>query len=258
MRTHGVITLSTFLTLGLVCGCASSRSERIASNVDSAPTANAATNTEQQDDGESAVETSVRQVEFQETPEPTSEPAVVTREAQHVPLLLSTSLIELEQIAIEQNPRLTRLEQKFQAAAARSHHVDKLPDPKLGANVFGDPIETASGSQRANMNLSQTIPWLGKLNAKQQQASLEAFAIRAERDAERLNVLAAVRTGWYRLYVIDKQIETTIANQKLLKSLVDVANARIATGKASPGDVLLGTLELSQLEERLLTFRTLD
>ena len=206
MRTHGVITLSTFLTLGLVCGCASSRSERIASNVDSAPTANAATNTEQQDDGESAVETSVRQVEFQETPEPTSEPAVVTREAQHVPLLLSTSLIELEQIAIEQNPRLTRLEQKFQAAAARSHHVDKLPDPKLGANVFGDPIETASGSQRANMNLSQT----------------------------------------------------TIANQKLLKSLVDVANARIATGKASPGDVLLGTLELSQLEERLLTFRTLD
>ena len=108
------------------------------------------------------------------------------------------------------------------------------------------------------MNLSQTIPWLGKLNAKQQQASLEAFAIRAERDAERLNVLAAVRTGWYRLYVIDKQIETTIANQKLLKSLVDVANARIATGKASPGDVLLGTLELSQLEERLLTFRTLD
>lgn len=254
MRTHGAFTLSILLSLTLVGGCASSRTDRIASQLESAPTAGPATRKLHPEGLTAAADESVRQVVFQETPEPTREPSDSVRE-EKPSLLAGTSLIELEQIAIEQNPRLTRLEQEYQAAAARSHYVDKLPDPKLGANVFGDPIETASGSQRANMNLSQTVPWLGKLSAQQQQASLEAFAIRAERDAERLNVLAAVRTGWYRLYVIDKQIETAIGNQKLLKSLIDVANARIATGKASQGDVLLGTLELSQLEERLLTFR---
>ncbi|MBT6154885.1 MAG: hypothetical protein HOH82_09395 [Planctomycetaceae bacterium] len=166
MQKRGAITLTTFLTLALVCGCASSRSQRIASDLDSAPTVNAAESTERQQSGGSAVETAVRQVEFQETSETGSEPIDIGRETQQSPLA-GMSLIQLEQIAIEQNPRLTRLEQEYQAAAARSHFVDKLPDPKLGANVFGDPIETASGSQRANMNLSQTIPWLGKLNAKQ-------------------------------------------------------------------------------------------
>lgn len=157
--------------------------------------------------------------------------------------------------AVERNPRLTRLYQEYQAAAARSKYVDKLPDPKIGANIFGNPIETASGSQQANLSISQTLPWLGRLDAQSQQACFEALAIRAEYSAERLRIISAVRTGWYRLYVADRLIETTQANQKLLQSLIDVANARIATGKASPGDVLLGTLELSQLEERLLTYR---
>lgn len=157
--------------------------------------------------------------------------------------------------AVEQNPRLARLYQEYQAAAARSKYVDKLPDPKVGANIFGNPIETASGSQQANLSLSQSLPWLGRLDAQSQQACFEALAIRAEYSAERLRLISAVRTGWYRLYVIDRLIATTQANQKLLESLIDVANARIATGNASPGDVLLGTLELSQLEERMLTYR---
>ncbi|MBD3672144.1 MAG: TolC family protein [Planctomycetaceae bacterium] len=166
-----------------------------------------------------------------------------------------TPLSTLEQIALDHNPKLVRLYHEYQAAVSRSHHVDKLPDPKIGANVFGNPIETASGSQQANLGISQTIPWLERLSAEQQQACFEAFAIRSEYRAERLRVLSGVRVGWYRLYVLDRQIESTITNQELLQSLIDVANARISTGQASQGDVLLGTLELSQLEERLLTYR---
>lgn len=193
----------------------------------------------------------IRQVGFEET-----KSALSDNDSETLPAPLShADLATLEQTALDQNPRLVRLYQEYQAAAARSQYVDKLPDPRLGANVFGDPIETASGSQRANMNVSQTIPWLEKLNAEQQRACFEALAVRAEFAAERLRVISGVRTGWYRLYVIDKQIETAEANQELLQSLIDVANAGIATGKASQGDVLLGTLELSQLEERLLTLR---
>jgi outer membrane protein TolC len=68
-------------------------------------------------------------------------------------------------------------------------------------------------------------------------------------------VTAEIRVAWYQLYVLDRQIEITQTNQQLLESLLNVANARIATGAASQGDVLLGTLELSQLEQRLLSFR---
>jgi outer membrane protein TolC len=167
----------------------------------------------------------------------------------------SLELDSLVATALDQNPRLIRLYREYQAAAARAQYVDKLPDPKLGANIFGNPIETAAGSQRANMSLSVTVPWLARLDAQQRQACLEAMAIRAEYAAERLRVISGVRAGWYRLYVIDKQIEATQANQELLESLIGVANARTATGNASQGDVLLGTLELSKLEERLLADR---
>lgn len=170
---------------------------------------------------------------------------------------ISQPLSELEMLAVEQNPKLVKLYQEYNAASSRSRYVNKLPDPKLGANVFGAPLQTASGSQRAVMSMSQAIPWLGKLNAMEQQACFEAFAVRADYLSERLRVIAAVRTGWYRLYVIDQQIETAEANQQLLQSLIDVANAQISTGSATQGDVLLGTLELSKLEERLLTYRKL-
>lgn len=167
----------------------------------------------------------------------------------------SETLAGLEQMARNRNPRLTRLYQDYQGSLAKSQYADKLPDPRFGANVFGNAIETAAGSQRANMTFSQAIPWLSRLRADEQRAIFEAYAIAAELEAETLRVEAAVRTNWYRLYVLDKQIEIAKANQQLLQSLIDVANARIATGAASQGDVLLGTLELSQLEERLLTYR---
>lgn len=239
------------ILLSLVCGCVSNRPTKVA-NTASTATPGLAESGNRDLAGNSVPRSlPIRQVGFEETKAALSEnnPETLTSAFHDV------DLATLEQTALDQNPRLIRLYQEYQASAARSQYVDKLPDPKLGANVFGDPIETASGSQRANMNFSQTIPWLGKLNAEQQRACFEAFAVRAEFSAERLRVIAGVRTGWYRLYVIDRHIETAEANQELLKSLIDVANARISTGKASQGDVLLGTLELSQLEERLLTLR---
>lgn len=175
---------------------------------------------------------------------------------------LSTSfpdpLVSLEWLidtAWTQNPRLQRLDHEYRAALSKTQWVNQLPDPKMGANIFGSPIETAAGSQRAVLSLSQTIPWLDRLNAEQQKACFEAMAIQSEYLAERLRVTAEIRVAWYQLYVIDKQIEITQTNQELLESLLNVANARIATGAASQGDVLLGTLELSQLEQRILSYR---
>ena len=88
-----------------------------------------------------------------------------------------------------------------------------------------------------------------------QQAAWEAMAVQSEREAKRLQVIGDLRSAWYRRYVLFKQVEITQANQSLLKSLIDTANARVATGKATTGDVLLGTLEFSNLQETLIGLR---
>ena len=165
------------------------------------------------------------------------------------------SLEELEDSAVAQNPSLRRLAQEYQAARAKVRYVDGLPDPTMAANVFASPIETAAGSQRANLQIAQMLPWLPRLDAQAQQACLQAMALQQVHATERLKVIGDVRSMWYRLYVIARQIETHKANQELLKSLIAVANARVSTGRATQGDVLVGTLEYSKLEEQLVTLR---
>ncbi len=168
------------------------------------------------------------------------------------------SLNELSNLigmAVAANPQLARLRREANAAAAKTRYVDKLPDPVLGANIFGHPIETAAGSQRANLTFSQKIPWLERLDAQQQQAYYEAMALRQKYEAERLRVIGDLRANYFRLYVLARQIETVEANQELLETLIAIVTARVATGNATQGDVLLGTLELSRLEEQLISLR---
>lgn len=196
-------------------------------------------------------------------PVPTSQTALVTHQVSRLipqetvisPVLVleSESLANLEAMAQAMNPRLLRLAQEATAAEAKTHYVDKLPDPTIAANVFGDPIETAAGSQRANMSVMQMIPWLSRLDAQSQQAYFEALATRQQYEAERLRVVGDVRALWSRLYVLGKQIETNRANREVLEPLVAVASSRVAAGGGSARDAWLGDLELSKLEEQLLT-----
>ena len=186
----------------------------------------------------------------QSEPQP-AEPAIETpsAEADH------DELPRLVSLAVSGNPRLQSLLQQANAASARTQYVHRLPDPTFGANIFGHPIETAAGSQRGNLAFTQMIPWMDRLNAQQQQACFEAMALRQEYAAERLRVIAEVRRRYYKLYVLTRQIETVEASQQLLQTLINIATARVATGNATQGDVLLGTLEYSRLEEQLISLR---
>ena len=164
-------------------------------------------------------------------------------------------LTRLEALAQSMNPSLRRLSQEVAAAEAKTGHIGGLPDPTLAANFFTHPIETAAGSQRANLTVMQMIPWLHRLDAQTQQAYFEAMAMQQAYEADRLEVVGDVRALWYRLYVLQKQIETSRANQEILQPLIDVATGRVPTGQASQADVRLGTLALSKLEEQILTYQ---
>ena len=172
-----------------------------------------------------------------------------------VPLIGGDSLDELEAIAVAQNPVLKRINNEYEAAAAKSDYADALPDPTVAGNLFITPIETAAGSQRANLTLSQKIPSLARLDAQAQQACLEAMAIQQVYASERLRIVGDVRAMWFQLYVVKKQIEINTDNQELLESLIEVATARVETGDATQGDVLGATIEYSKLEERLVNLR---
>ncbi|REJ69895.1 MAG: TolC family protein [Planctomycetota bacterium] len=199
-------------------------------------------------------QSTVRQADWNDAsqPAPVVDLAPPTTSVRRVGFQGNDDLLELVAQAQVQNPRLRGLQQEVAAAQARVNHIDKLPDPTIGANIFVTPIETAAGSQTANLTVAQRFPWFHRLDAQVQQAFVEALVAEQNYNTQRLKVIGDVRALWFRLYVLGKQIETNQANQALLQSLIDIANARVAAGGASQGDVLLGTLELSRLAEQLL------
>lgn len=170
-------------------------------------------------------------------------------------LTIVDELESLEISAESANPELRRLQQETSAAWAKVRYTDKLPDPTIGTNIFASPIETAAGSQRANLTVMQMFPWLDRLSAQAQQACYEAMSMQQMYLAERLKVVGDLRTGWAKLYVLGRQLETIEANQQLLESLNNLVTARLAQNRGSAGDVTLLTVELGRLEEQLVTTR---
>uniref|UniRef100_A0A7C2JZS8 TolC family protein n=1 Tax=Schlesneria paludicola TaxID=360056 RepID=A0A7C2JZS8_9PLAN len=165
------------------------------------------------------------------------------------------SLPELEAYALSANPTLRRMQQEAAAAWDKTRYVAALPDPSVGSTFFVPPMNFEPDRQVADLQLMQMIPWLSRLKAEAQRACFEALAAENLYHAERLRVVGDLRATWFKYYVLNKQIETTLADQSQLESLIKTANARVATGDAQPGDVLLATLELTSLQEQLISYR---
>ena len=188
-------------------------------------------------------------------PDPAPPAAPQPEEIAPAPGMPGESLEDLEAWAIANNPGLRRMQEEAAAEWARAGYADKLPDPTVGTMFFGKAMNFVPDSQLAELQVMQMVPWLGRLRAEVQQAQLEALAAETLYQAERLRVFGDLRAAWFKLYVLGKQIETTEADKAQLQSLLTTANARVRTGDAQPGDVLLATLELSSLQEQLLTYR---
>lgn len=192
-------------------------------------------------------------VEISETAVRAGEPPLQDTVEEGATATAAAQLTVLELSAEQANPELRRLKYETTAAWGKVRYADKLPDPTLGANFFGHPIETAAGSQRANFSAMQMIPWLERLDAQTQVSCYEAMAMQQMYLAERLKVIGDLRTGWIRLYVLKRQRGTLEANQQLLSSVGDLVTARLSQNRGSVGDVTLLTVELGRLEEQIIT-----
>jgi len=165
------------------------------------------------------------------------------------------ALTELERLALANNPAVRRMREEAEAAWQKTRSVDRLPDPSLGANFFIPPMNFEPERQVGEVQFMQMLPWLGRLRTEARRACLEAMVAENLYQAERLRVLAEVRTAWCQLYVWTRQGETLLAEKTQLESLIEATSRRVSTGNAQPGDVLLATLELSSLQEQLIQVR---
>jgi|GEM_PF-5557585 len=157
--------------------------------------------------------------------------------------------------ALAVHPEIRRLRATAGESWARVPQVKALPDPMAQGTVYGEPMMMGDGEIRGTFMISQTIPYLKRLDARAQQASFEALMNQQAVRAAEQRIAADVRESWYRLYLIGQLLRINDANEQLIQSLVTIATAQVEVGRATAGDVVLATIELSRIEEERLQLR---
>ncbi len=115
-------------------------------------------------------------------------------------------------IAATNNPGLKALFSDYMAAMERVPQVGALPDPNFVFGYFIKPPETRVGPQKATFNLTQSFPWFGLLNAKEDVATEMAKAKYEEFENTKSNIFFEVKTAYYNYYFIEKAIQITKEN----------------------------------------------
>lgn len=159
--------------------------------------------------------------------------------------------------ALYHNPEVEAAYQRWRAASERLPQVSALPDPRLNFGFFLDEVETRTGPQQARVGLSQTFPWPGRLQNREDAASRAAAAAWRRFEATRLSVTERVVSTLHDLAYLDGTISITGENLELLRSFEEVLRTRYRVGAGSHPELVRVQVELGQLEDRLVQLRAM-
>ena len=145
----------------------------------------------------------------------------------------------------------------WKAALEGVAQAKALPDPRFTYQYFIREVETRVGPQRQSFALSQTFPWLGKLELQGSAAAQSAAAARQHFEAARLKLFSQVKDAYYEYYFLWRAIAVAEENVRLLKLLEGVAQAKYRAAAARYSDLIRAQVELAKLDDRLRTLRDL-
>lgn len=158
-------------------------------------------------------------------------------------------------IAFEGNPGLAQIRARAEAMAAIPSQEGTMPDPTLSFGALWLP--TASGLNlhqddltMMEVGVSQAIPFPGKLALKQQAAGFDAEAAASTVEETRLGLARDVTIRWWQLFSVHRSLRIITDTERLLRQLVEIADAKYRVGAGLLQDVPSARLELAKLTQQ--------
>jgi outer membrane protein TolC len=142
----------------------------------------------------------------------------------------------------------------WQAASARYPQVTSLEDPMFAATVGPGVIAPDDpGVEFAyRIEISQKLPFPGKLRLRGENALAEASAAGRDVDDMRLQLVESARTAFYDYYLVDRAFEINEDSLRLLRDFRKNAQTRYQTGLVPEQDVLQADVEIGKEQDRRL------
>jgi outer membrane protein TolC len=150
---------------------------------------------------------------------------------------------------VANNAALKAARAKWEMMKARVPQAAAWEDPMAGVDFerFGT---TQFGTYTdAEWMLSQKIPLAGKNRSRARAATAEALATLEEYRRQQLDIVAKVRTAYFRLLNATEQIEVNRRNDALLSQFLEISRAKYAVGTQTQSSVLIAETDLIRLQE---------
>ncbi len=158
-------------------------------------------------------------------------------------------------LALRRNPAIRAAGRKVARLWQRVPQVRSLEDPVFMVAPAGEMAETAAGMVGLTAGMSQTLPLPAKLDARGRIAAQEAAVATAELKQTRISVAADTRRAFWSYYFATRGLEVIEVDRKLIGQFRQVAESKYKSGTATQQDVLRASVELSNLDNRLITLR---
>jgi len=159
------------------------------------------------------------------------------------------------QIALDRSPAIRAAMIKVDRLTERIPQATSLDDPMLSVVPIGEMAETAEGQVGLMSSVSQKLPFPGKLDTKGRIAKQSVAIAVQELNDTRLRVIADTRRAYWSYYFTTRGIEVVERDRDLIRQFRAAAEAKYKAGTASQQDVLRASVELSNLDNELLTLR---
>jgi len=161
-----------------------------------------------------------------------------------------TALVEA---VLRRNPSIRAARWAWKAALARYPQETSLDDPMLGYGVAPASFGSDVVQDGHRVELSQRIPFPGKLSLRGEIALAEAEAARNDLEAVRLRLAAMASLLFDELWLLERSLAINAEHRALLADFREIAVARYEVGVASQQDPLQAEVEEAHLLHRELS-----
>jgi outer membrane protein, heavy metal efflux system len=182
-----------------------------------------------------------------------------------MPILLLAAVTHAQPVdslvneAMRNYPGLKSFDYQIQAAEFRSNAVQALPPPTLGLEFSQIPTNTldvVNGAISNNLSVSQMFMLGGKLSSMGDVEKKRGRVLEQNRASFAVQLRAKVKMAYFRLWLLDRQIEVQQSTLRLLEDLAQTMQTRVLTNRMRQADLLTVQAEVAAERARLTSART--
>jgi len=160
--------------------------------------------------------------------------------------------------ARDANPMIAAARLGADAAEERVSQAGALPDPRLSFSLMNRPLDGFGTDQPMTMNqvqLTQTLPWPGKLGFGKQRAEHLARASALDAVDVEVRLVSRVKTVYYQLAYMDRAITIMERTRDLLRDFFQVSQQMYAVGQGLQQDVLQAQVAVARMTEDIVVMQ---